>query len=137
MAVKTYNPKQVKMSYGTHMITGYSDDTFIQVEPNSDGTSTVVGCDGEVNRAIGTDQTYKVTITLLQNSPSDKYFANTWDEDQEQGTGIHPLMIRDIMGEEEFSADECWIEKPANWERGKDISKRDWVLHTGAAKPPR
>lgn len=132
--VRTYNPKQVIVTINGSRVTGIADDTFINVEPNADGTTTVVGCDGEINRAINVDQTYKVTLTLLQNSPWDKTLYDIWTKDQNEGTGFFPLNVKDIMGHELFNAPTCWVEKPANWQRGKDINKREWALHTGAAK---
>ena len=55
--VKTYNPKQVTVSIGTHIVTGFADDSFITVESLGDGISSVSGCDGEVGRSILTDST--------------------------------------------------------------------------------
>lgn len=67
-AIKTYNPKEVVVACGTHIVSGYADDSFISIEPNGDGITKKVGCDGEIARSISPDNTYKVKITLLQNS---------------------------------------------------------------------
>lgn len=45
--VKTYNPKEVLVSFDTHSVTGYAEDSFINLEKNGDGITDVVGCDGE------------------------------------------------------------------------------------------
>ena len=63
--VKTYNPKQVAMAVGSHIVTGFADDSFITIESNGDGVSKKVGCDGEVVRAINPDGAYKVKLSLL------------------------------------------------------------------------
>lgn len=31
--IKTYNPKEVIVTCGTHIVTGYADDSFISIEP--------------------------------------------------------------------------------------------------------
>ena len=34
--IKTYNPKEVTVACGSHIVTGYADDTFISIEANGD-----------------------------------------------------------------------------------------------------
>ena len=46
--IKTYNPKEVIVTCGTHIVTGYADDSFISIEPNGDGITKKTGCDGEI-----------------------------------------------------------------------------------------
>lgn len=36
-AIKTYDPKEVVVACGTHIVSGYADDSFINIEPNGDG----------------------------------------------------------------------------------------------------
>ena len=50
--IKTYNPKEVIVTCGTHIVTGYADDSFISIEPNGDGITKKTGCDGEIARSI-------------------------------------------------------------------------------------
>ena len=80
--IKTYNPKEVIVTCGTHIVTGYADDSFISIEPNGDGITKKTGCDGEIARSISPDNTYKVKLTLLQTSDSNSYFSGMVDLDQ-------------------------------------------------------
>ena len=50
--VRTYNPKEVLISFGTHSVTGYAEDSFVNLEKNGDGISDVIGCDGEQIRSL-------------------------------------------------------------------------------------
>ena len=50
--VKTYNPKEVNIAIGTHIVTGYAEDSFVSIEPSGDGTTKKIGADGEVTRSI-------------------------------------------------------------------------------------
>lgn len=52
---KTYDPRLVTMSFGSHIVTGFADDSHITIEANGDGITKKVGCDGEVARALPTD----------------------------------------------------------------------------------
>ena len=67
MNVYTYNPKEVNIALGPHIVSGFAEDTFVSVEPRGDGVTVKVGCDGEMNRSISPDGSYNVKITLLQD----------------------------------------------------------------------
>ena len=71
---KTYDPRLVTMSFGSHSVTGFADDSHITIEANGDGITKKVGCDGEVARALPTDRTHKVKCVLLQTSDSNSVF---------------------------------------------------------------
>lgn len=131
--VQTYNPKQVLIALGNHSVTGYADDSFINVEKNGDGTVKKVGCDGEIVRAIDPDKSYKVTLSLLQTSPSSKFLQQQFDRDQKDGEGIFPVLIKDLKGGVIFSADSGWVAKPAARGYGKDSTNREWEIDTGEA----
>ena len=126
--VYTYNPKQVKVSLGNHIVTAYADDTFVNIEPNGDGTQLKVGCDGEVNRAISVNRAYTITLTLLQNSPTNKFLETKYAQDQDEGNGNFPVLIKDVMGNDKFAGDYGWVTKPAAWGRGSDTTNREWEI---------
>lgn len=131
--IKTYNPKEVIASFGSHIITGYADDTFITIEPNGDGITKKVGCDGEIVRAVSPDNTYKVKFTLLQTSDSNSYLSRSVDRDRETGDGMEPLLIKDLKGGLLFSTEAAWPIKKAAVTRGKESNNREWELDTGDA----
>ena len=41
--VKTYNPKEVTAAFGSHIVSGYADDSFITIDPNADGSWNEAG----------------------------------------------------------------------------------------------
>ncbi len=126
--VTTYNPKQVTMAYGSHIVTGYAEDSFITVEPMGNGTSSKVGCDGEVVRSIDPDGRFSVKITVLQNSPTNAYLQQVYDKDRTTGDEIQPLLVKDIKGNTSFSADKAWVAKPMSFARGKEAGNVEWTL---------
>ena len=131
--IKTYNPKEVIVSCGTHIIDGYADDSFISIEQNGDGITKKVGCDGEIARAISPDNTYKVKITLLQTSDSNSFFSDMVDLDRDTGNGLFPILIKDLKGGLVFSTEAAWVTKKASATRGKDTNNREWEIDTGDA----
>lgn len=131
--VKTYNPKQVTIACGNHIVTGTADDSFISIEANGDGVTKKVGCDGEIVRAVSPDSTYKLKITLLQTSESNAFFSNMVDKDHDTGDGVFAVLIKDLKGGLVFSTDSAWVTKKAAVTRGKGDNNREWEIDTGDA----
>lgn len=131
--VKTYNPKEVTIACGSHIVTGFADDSFVSIEANGDGITKKIGCDGEIARAVSPDNTYKVKISLLQTSDSNAYFSNMFDVDRETGEGMFPILIKDLKGGLVFSTESAWVLKRSSVTRGKETNNREWELDTGDA----
>ena len=128
MALATYNPKKVTCALGRHIVTGYADDSFITIDDAGDGTSYVVGCDGEVARSIDPNQVRTVKLVLLQTSPTNEYLENMRKKDRTDGGGIFSISINDISGGEKFSGSLAWVTKAATWTRGKSTNNREWEI---------
>lgn len=132
--IKTYNPREVTMSIGSHIVTGYAEDSFITIEPNGDGISKVVGCDGEINRSISPDNTYNIRLALLWGSETNAYLQDRLDEDIETGDAMQPVLIKDLKGGTVFSSDACWPVRPPSRQYGRTANAREWELSTGEGK---
>ena len=130
--IATYHPRQVIMSFGSHMVGGYADDSFVSIEHNGDGITKRVGCDGEIARSVTPDDTYVVKITLLQTSESNTYFQNQFNHDYDTGEGMEPLLIKDLKGSLVFSTDAAWVVKSTPRNFGKETENREWEIHTGS-----
>lgn len=131
--VKTYNPKEVLITRGSHIFTGYSEDSFVSIEPSGDGTTKKTGCDGEITRSINPDQSFVVKVTLDQMSDSNSYLQGEYNRDQQTGDAIEPIMVQDMKGGMLFSAEESWVPKPSTRGFGKAAGTREWEIHTGQA----
>ena len=131
--VRTYNPKEVTIACGSHIVTGIADDSFVSIEANGDGITKKIGCDGEIVRAVSPDNTYKLKISLLQTSDSNAFFSNMFDVDRETGEGMFPVLIKDLKGGLVFSTEAAWVIKRSSVTRGKDANNREWEIDTGDA----
>ena len=132
--VTSYNPKKVTCALGKHIASGFADDSFIAIEPAGDGTSYVVGADGEIARSIDQSSVYTVKLSLLQASSTSSYLQKMYDKDQSDGTGTFGVNIADLLGDEKFTGSVAWVTKPASWERGKQQSNREWEIVVGEGK---
>lgn len=129
--VTTYNPRKITCVLGRHIVSGFADDSFITVEPASDGTSYVIGADGEMARSVDPSRVYTVKIALLQASASNAYLQQMYDKDKNDGSGTFHLMIQDILGQEKFVGSVAWVTKNAYWSRGKAQGNREWEIVVG------
>lgn len=135
--VTTYSPKSIKMEIDKHIVQGFSEDSFVSIELQGDGTSFAVGADGEVVRAISASEVYTVKIKLLQGSATNTFLQEMYDKDRADstmGSGIFGLSITDPLGNEKFTGGSCWIAKPASWARGKEQTDREWEITVADGK---
>ena len=131
--IKTYNPKEVTISLGPHIVTGYAEDSFVTIEPNTDGITKKVGCDGEVVRSISPDKTYNINLVLLMASDTCKWLQERLDQDRETGDGIFPILIKDLKGGMVFSSDSAWVVRAASRQFSREAPNREWQIATGEA----
>lgn len=96
------------------------------------GVTKKVGCDGEIVRSISPDDTYIVKLSVLQTSPTNAWLQRMFAADVENGTGMFPILVKDLSGSTVFKAAQAWPAKPASRGFGKESSNREWELHTGS-----
>lgn len=132
--ISTYNPKEVIVTLGTHIVSGYADDGFVSIDANGDGVTKKVGCDGEIVRSVSPDDTYVIKLSLLQTSPANSFLQQKLALDRKTGDGMFPVLIKDLKGGLVFSTDAAWPAKAASRGYGKEAGNREWELHTGAGE---
>ena len=130
--ISTYNAKEVIISFGNHMVSGYAEDSFVTIDPNGDGVTKKVGCDGEIVRSVSPDDTYVIKLSVLHTSATNSFLQNKFNQDVKTGDGMFPILIKDLKGGMVFSTDAAWPSKPASRGFGKEASNREWELQTGA-----
>lgn len=127
MATATYDPKAVIVTFNGKIITGFADGTFIKGERNEDVYTNHVGIDGKVTRVKNNNNTGTITITLKHNSPSNRLL-----EKYAKSGKVGNISVTDTNFDDDVSmgGSEAWVKKPAAFERGKEVSDREWVFDT-------
>ncbi len=64
-----YDPEKVVVTVAGIFLTGYSEDSKVEIEQNEDDVIPKVGVDGIVNYTINHDKTAKAKISLMSTSP--------------------------------------------------------------------
>ena len=130
--VRTYDPRKVLVSLGPHVVTGYADGTFLNIEAHGDGVTKEVGADGEVVRSIDPDETSTITLSLQYGSPTIPFCQNRYDMDRRtHGEGDFPVLVKDLKGGLVFSAQRAWVENAIPREFGKTGQGREITIATG------
>jgi hypothetical protein len=133
-AIRTYNPGRVTITVNGFDVTGFADGSFITIALASDGVTTQVGADGEVARAINTDQRVDITLTLQQTSPANDFLSGLYAADVLTCGGVAgPILVQDLCGTTMLQASNCWVVKLADIEFAKEITNRAWTLQAANA----
>jgi hypothetical protein len=130
MTVKTYQPNLVTVGFRGVPVTGFAPGTFIAAARNNDSWSINVGSGGDATRTKTGDKSGRVTLTLLAESESNATLDAFEKIDQASGTGLGPLLVKDLSGADVVVAGTAWIVKPPDQEKANEGSNREWVFET-------
>lgn len=128
MAQATYDPTKVILSIAGITVQGFADGTFIKVARDEDAYTKKTGADGQTVRAKNANRGGSAEITLLQSSLSNNELAALAALDELSDQGVGAFLIKDLSGTMRASAENCWVKKPADAERGKEVSDTTWTI---------
>jgi hypothetical protein len=128
MAVKTYDPGKIVLTFAGNLIGGYADGTFVLAERREGAFGLVIGAGGEGCRIRSRNKSGSVTLTLMASSLANDILSAIAAADELAGTGVGPLFLKDLNGNTLVAAANAWIEKLPNVEFGKDLSTREWLI---------
>lgn len=130
MAVKTYDPKSVNITFAGIPVEGFADGTFITVARDNPGWNKQIGSDGEGVRAKSNDRGGTMTVTLMQSSATNDAFSALALIDENSGNGVGPFLMRDASGRTICAAETAWIEKFADASFAREAETREWTIAT-------
>lgn len=124
--VKTYNPKEVRVTIAGQIATGYGDGAIIIERGIPELYTAHVGIQGEVSRTSTTNRTAKLKFTLKQTSPFNQTLqtiAATLNAAKFPVQISNKSDLKYIAG-----SSEAWIESMPNKELGGEEQMREWVI---------
>lgn len=128
--VDTYDPKDIIVTVAGNIITGYAQDSFVEVDRESNQVEDEVGAEGDVARRVTNDRRGSITITLLQTSRSNLILSGLARADELSGDGVFPVLIKDNRGIDLHLAPNSWIQKMPRTVYRAGIEGREWILRT-------
>lgn len=123
-----YHTDKVLAAWNNINITGYANDTFIEVERDEDSFTTYVGSLGEVCRTKNLNRMGKITITLMASSAINDLLASAANTDEDSGLDYGPISITDLNGNMVAFGAEAWVMKRPKIERAKESGTIQWVF---------
>lgn len=133
-SISLYSPKDVVVLLGGfYQVTGYAEDTFINILRDVKPFDAERAMDGEQARIYRKDTGYTVELTLAQSSPTNNILSAMYNVDIATQMGKFPLMIKDLKGSTTFFAGTAWIESPPDVSFSNGMETRTWTFGTAQA----
>lgn len=129
-ALRPYDPNSVLLVLGGVSIeSGRGSGTFVSIEYNSPlYADPVVGVDGEVAIAKSNDNSARVTVTTLQDSPHHVALSALVNADKlaPNGLGGFPILIK--TQNQVFEGEKAVIMQRPTFSFSNTIEEREWVF---------
>jgi hypothetical protein len=134
MALSTfsYAPDKVVVLVAGVPLTGFGEDESITIEPRSELSTSKVGIDGDVTRSLNTDRRCRITIRLMQSSPSNDVLSTLVGVDLVSGGRMFPVTVMDLLGRTLIVAAQSWIAERPTVTFAREASEWEWVFETGS-----
>ena len=131
MSVKTYDPNRVIIVFADQHITGFAEDSMVEVSFDEQTFTKKVGVDGEVTRTRSRNECATAKLKLIQTSFSNNVLSALAILDRKTGNGITPFAIEDLNGQTLIAAEEAWVEKQPDVAFGREMGAREWTIALG------
>ena len=122
---KSFDPKEISLTLGTHIVSGYADGTFAAFAQNRDTYALTVGADGEGTRVKSNDRSGRLTITLLKSSSSNAVLSALANSDAQS-----PCILKDNNGSTLTSAANAWLVRQADYEYSNEETTVEWIIES-------
>ena len=67
-------------------------------------------------------------VSVLQNSRTNAYLKKMYEKMKSSGNGFFGVTVKDLVGNEKFSASTGWVTKLASKTYGKTQNNREWEI---------
>lgn len=129
MALSTINPAEFPLVFGDHLISGYTRGTQISIVYNQNSFNPFKGNDGEGARVMTNDRSVIITLTLQQNSLSNKKLSDYHKEDLSTGSNTKDVSFRDLRGTTQGEGTGAYIQKYSDVTVGDNVTDRVWQIY--------
>lgn len=110
----------------------WEGDDAIQIEDMEDFASAIEGVDGDVLVSIGAGDTKRITLRLMQTSPTHRWLMNRIATIRAGRTVPFAMSIRDTRTGEGGSSAKCMILTRPTQSYGRNAEAREWTIVAAA-----
>jgi len=127
--MEKFSFKNCSVTFGGLILSGFADgDNVVEIVPNQEMFALMVGAKGDTTRTQTSDESARITVNLLQTSPSNKDLEAIHFADKETGAGILPLQIVNLDDDATYFCSTAWIIAPPTITLGQNPNAVSWVF---------
>lgn len=129
MANKTYNAKNVNVSLNGVIISGFDDDSVVEISRNNDSYSLTAGADGvDTTRSATNDKTGTIIIKLKDSSSSNAILSAFQIADELSDAGTFTIVVKHVNDGFSAISNDAFVMKPADRSFEKEAGAREWSI---------
>lgn len=113
---------------GFHHVTGFPDGTIVNIKKDTSPFTTTRTLDGEVARAYRNDQSFTLSLSIVQSSPSNDILMKLYELDTFTQNAPFPVFVKDNRGSTLFLSVDSWIKDLPAVTIGNGVEIRTWEI---------
>ena len=123
-----FDPKDCKVVAGGILITGFAEDSYVEIEFQTKRWSMKVGADGEGIFSKSNDRSAIVKIVLMPSAASNLALDGFLQADAIDNLGTFPISITDLSTGTVHSGLECKVLTPPKKSYKKEAEPIEWEI---------
>jgi len=124
-SVRTYSPKEISITWGEIIFTGFADGDFLAIS-GEDGFESREGSDGSEDRVNKNKLGRNVDITIMKTSITNDALYAAFETDRLSNNGKKPLFIKDLNGTMQLTSAQAYIKKIPDTTLGDSAGNITW-----------
>lgn len=120
---------------GTPVVGLFDGDNAIEVAPNADVGSLLVGAAGDTVFSASADRSALITLRLFHTSPTHTLLTGKWRLQREGRVLAFPFSVIDTVSKEGGVASSCYLTAAPTAAFGKMATVREWRIAAANWEP--
>lgn len=120
-----YDPTKVITIVDNFVLTGFAEDSMVEISRMSEKRTSHVGAQGEVTFSKSADDRAEATITLKETSPANEKLYSLYQSDDEFGFST---VDQNFDGDVSGSGSRCVVQNLPDNVKSNEPGDREWVL---------
>ena len=125
---KVYDPNQLSVVFGGSPISGFAEDTMLEIEHEDQLFKFKSDVHGNVSRTKINKDLTKITLTLTRDSYSNNTLNSFVEMDRLTNGGVFPIIIKDPNGVTMFACTHACVSSRPKISYGGDEKNREWTI---------
>ena len=125
---KVWDANQLSVVFGGFPISGFAEDTGLEIERENPQYTTKTDIHGNVSRSRVNKDMTKITVTLMRGSYSNNILSNFVEMDRLKNSGVFPILITESNGTTLFACTNAFILHSPKTGYGTEEKNVEWII---------